>query len=64
MNKNRELISIRPNFKSPFWIWHDKDKKEWQDIKEKLQNGMGYLQYLKKLKKLNYMKNRFKGELY
>lgn len=33
-------------------------------MKEKLQDGMGYLQYLKKLNKLNYMKNRFKGDLY
>ena len=36
MNKNRELISRRPNFESPFWIWPNKDKKEWQDMKEKL----------------------------
>lgn len=43
MNKNRGLISCRPKFESPFWIWPNKDKKEWQDMKEKLKNSMGYL---------------------
>lgn len=43
MNKNRELISHRPNFESPFWIWTNKEKKDWQGMKEKLQDGMGYL---------------------
>ena len=43
IEKNRKLIDSRPNFESPFWIWSEKDKSQWDDMKEKLQDGIRYL---------------------
>ena len=43
MKKNKKLIEERPNFESPFWIWSSKDKSEWEDMKDKLEDGIGYL---------------------
>lgn len=43
MNKNKKMIEDSPNFESPFWIWPDKDKSEWEDMKEKLSSSIGYL---------------------
>lgn len=43
IEKNKKLIDNRPNFESPFWIWPEKDKNQWDDMKEKLQDGVGYL---------------------
>lgn len=43
IEKNRQLIASRPNFESPFWIWSKKDKSQWDDMKEKLEDGIGYL---------------------
>ncbi|MFR1810083.1 MAG: hypothetical protein ACLSWP_00930 [Terrisporobacter sp.] len=43
MDKNKKMIEDSPNFESPFWIWPDKDKSEWEDMKEKLSSSIGYL---------------------
>ena len=43
MDKNKKMIEDSPNFQSPFWIWPDKDKSEWEDMKEKLSSSIGYL---------------------
>ena len=43
IEKNRKGIEERPNFESPYWIWKDKPKIDWDDMKEKLKDGIGYL---------------------
>lgn len=43
IEKNKKLMESRPNFESPFWIWANKSKKDYDDMKEKLNDGMGYL---------------------
>lgn len=43
IEKNKKLMENRPNFESPFWIWSEKSKEDYEDMKGKLNDGIGYL---------------------
>ncbi len=43
ITKNKNLMDSRPDFESPFWIWANKSEDEYENMKQKLQDGIGYL---------------------